>query len=110
MSQRDEQWIADILEAARAISAFLEGIDQEAFLASDLIQSAVLNKLTIIGEAANQVSPELKAQLPDVPWRPIIGFRNIIVHAYFQINWDTVWVAASERAPELVLKLGGEQP
>ena len=48
------------------------------------------------------MGPKTKAIAPDVPWQKIAGFRNIAVHAYFSINWDTVWVAATVNAPELL--------
>jgi uncharacterized protein with HEPN domain len=105
---RDEHYLADLLEAARAIGGFLSGVEKDAFLASDLLQSAVLHKLTIIGEAANRLTPEFRARHPEVPWRNIVAFRNIIVHAYFSIDWDIAWSAAMERVPELVELLSDE--
>jgi len=103
---RDEHWLADIRETGTSIEGFLAGVDKSAFLASDLVRSAVLHKLTIVGEAANRLTPELRARYPHLPWREIIGFRNIIVHAYFTIDWDVVWKAATESLPELVALLG----
>jgi uncharacterized protein with HEPN domain len=99
---RDEHWLGDIRDAATAISGFLTGLDKDAFLASDLVRSAVLHKLTIVGEAANRLTPELKAAYPQVPWRETIGFRNVIVHAYFTVDWDVVWRAATKSLPALV--------
>jgi uncharacterized protein with HEPN domain len=106
---RDEHYLADLLEAASAIKGFLSGVEKDAFLASDLLQSAVLHKLTIIGEAANRLTPEFRAGHPEVPWRNIVAFRNIIVHAYFTIDWDIAWNAATVRVPELVEQLGADR-
>ena len=96
--RRDRLYLDDIVEAAEAISHFLDGITENAFLASDLLQSAVLQKLTIIGEAAARLSPEFKADNPGIPWSDIAAFRNIAVHAYFSVQWPIVWVAATEEA------------
>ena len=105
--RRDDLYVADIYKAAAAIELFLRDISQETFLLekSDLIQSAVLQKLTIVGEAAARISDDLKTQSPDIPWRHIIGLRNIAVHAYFSIDWQIVWAAAEDDVPELVTKL-----
>ena len=66
-----------------------------------MLRSAVVQKLAIIGEAAARVSEDLKARHAEVPWPKIITFRNILVHAYFGIDWDVVWRAARNRCPVL---------
>jgi uncharacterized protein with HEPN domain len=57
--------------------------------------------LTIIGEAAGRVSPATRSQAPQVPWPQIVAFRNILVHAYFGIDWERVGRAAKHRCPVL---------
>ena len=71
------------------------------FLTNDLIRSAVLQKLTIIGEAASKLPSSFYDHHPEIPWRDITGFRNIAVHAYFAVEWPIVWVAATSDAPVL---------
>ena len=100
-SMRHERlYLADIIEAADGIAGFLRGCDREQFEASDLIRSAVLHKLTIIGEAASKCS-QARVGHPDIPWKQIIGFRNILVHHYFGTDWDVVWEAATNHVPQL---------
>ncbi len=99
---RNALYLADILAAAASINSFLGGVEKIEFLSSDLLQSAVLQKISIIGEAATRLTPELKAGHPEVPWKPIIGFRNIAVHAYFTIDWERVWDTATIDVPALV--------
>ena len=99
--RRDRLYLDDIVEAADAINHFLDGIAEDAFLASDLLQSAVLQKLSIIGEAAARLSPEFKTRESHIPWSDIAAFRNIAVHAYFSVQWPIVWVAATEEAAML---------
>ncbi|MEK7404872.1 MAG: HepT-like ribonuclease domain-containing protein [Acidobacteriota bacterium] len=65
------------------------------------MRSAVVGKLTIIGEAAARVTEELRARHPEVPWSMVVAFRNILVHAYFGIDWSIVWLAAGKQCPEL---------
>jgi uncharacterized protein with HEPN domain len=66
-----------------------------------MMQSAVLQKLSVIGEAASRLPKEFTRQFPEIPWVDIVGFRNIAVHEYFAIRWDIVWVAATEETPIL---------
>ncbi|HEY3329456.1 MAG TPA: HepT-like ribonuclease domain-containing protein [Capsulimonadaceae bacterium] len=110
--RRDELYITDIFKAARAISRFIGGMDNAQFLnpAEDLIQSAILQKLTIIGEASARLTDEFKHRAPDIEWRKIIGLRNVAVHAYFTIDWHVVWSAATEDVPALVNTLRSVEP
>lgn len=96
---REAQYLADIVRASEHIASFLVGVDPEAFLASELIRSAVLQKLSVIGEAAARISPERRAAHPEVPWRAIIGMRNLAVHAYFALDWSVVWETATGDVP-----------
>jgi uncharacterized protein with HEPN domain len=99
--RRDELFLADMVAAADAISAFVAGSNEAEFIANDLLRSAVLQKLTVIGEAAARLSDGLKQQDPTVPWRDIVAFRNIAVHRYFGIDWSIVWIAATSDVPTL---------
>ena len=94
-------YLTDIVEAADHIAEFIAGTDFRAFQQSEMLRSAVVQKLAIIGEAAARVSEELKTRQPHVPWPRIVAFRNILIHAYFGIDWDVVWRAAKNRCPVL---------
>lgn len=97
----DETFLRDIVDAADAIQDFLSGISQEEFLGDDLLRSAILHKLTVIGEAAARLSPPFKAAHAHVPWRDIADFRNVVVHAYFNVDWGIVWTTATDEVPAL---------
>jgi uncharacterized protein with HEPN domain len=99
--RRDVLYLADMIEAADAIARFVAGVEQESFLSNELLQSAVLHKLTIIGEAAARLSSQFRRRHPEIEWADIIGFRNIAVHAYFSVDWSIVWFAATKDAPDL---------
>jgi uncharacterized protein with HEPN domain len=99
--RREELYLSDIVEAADAIAAFLSGCSRDAFLQDDLLRSAVLHKLTIIGEAAARVALDFRERHPQIEWSGIVGFRNIAVHAYFAVDWSIVWVAATQETPQL---------
>ena len=99
--QRERLYLADIVEAADAIARFIAGIEEEQFVSNDLVRSAVLHKLTVIGEAVRQLPPELRSRHPVVPWRSVVAFRNIAVHAYFSVDWSIVWSTATHDVPIL---------
>ena len=92
-------FLEDIVSAADAITEFIES--QESFEANRMLRSAVVHQLTIIGEASARLSPELRERHPNIPWSDIKGFRNIVVHNYFGIDWSEVWRAATRDVPVL---------
>ncbi len=103
--RREQLYLVDIVGAAQAIARFLKGVTRESFLSDDLVQSAVLQKLMIIGEAAARLPAEFKALHSDVPWADMIGFRNVAIHGYFTMKWSIVWTIAAQQAPDLRRKV-----
>ena len=99
--RRERLYLGDILAAADAIAGFIQGQDLERFRVNLQLRSAVGHQLMIIGEAVAHLSPELRESHPGIPWLDIRGFRNIIVHNYFGIDWEEVWRAAARDVPVL---------
>ena len=103
----DYLYLLDIVAAADSIERFLSDFDEDtSFLVDELHQSAVLQKLIVIGEAAARISPETREKHDSVPWLDIIGFRNIAVHAYFSVDWGIVWTTATRAVPTLREQIG----
>ena len=99
--RREHLYLQDILEACDMIQAFLEGLDASTFLASELHKAAILQKLTVIGEAAARLPQVFREAHPQVEWRDIVAFHNIAVHAYFAVQWNIVWATANDDVPVL---------
>jgi len=97
----EKLYLTDIVEAAQSIERFIAGEDFDEFEHNEMMNSAVLQKLAVIGEAASHLPKKFTARFPEVPWADIVSFRNIAVHEYFAIRWDIAWVAASEEVPVL---------
>lgn len=97
----EKLYLTDIVEAAQAIARFIMGENYYEFEQNEMMNSAVLQKLTVIGEAASRLRKEFTSRFPEIPWVDIIGFRSIAVHEYFAIRWDIAWVAATEEVPVL---------
>lgn len=100
--RREELYLVDLVEACRAVARFIDGMDEAAFQGSELHQSAVLQKLTVIGEAAARLSKDFCTRHPEIEWRDIVAFRNIAVHAYFSVDWSIVWATAVHDLPPLL--------
>ena len=105
--RRDDLYLNDIVEAADHIATFLGQTDFDGFRQSELVRSAVVQKLAIIGEAAARISEEVKCRYPQIPWPQIVAFRNILIHAYFGIDWNEVWKAAQVDCPALRGQIAG---
>jgi uncharacterized protein with HEPN domain len=88
--RREKLYLGDIAQATEEIQEFLAGVSKESFLSNNMLRSAVLNKLTIIGEAAARLGKDFKAAHSDFKWEDIVAFRNIAVHAYFAVDWSLV--------------------
>ncbi len=99
--RRERLFLTDIVDSADAISRFLAGRDRETFLADDLVRSAVLHKLAVIGEAAARLPQTFRSAHDGVPWSDVVAFRNIVVHSYFAVDWAIVWTTATRDVPDL---------
>ncbi len=94
-------YLRDILAAMIAVQAFVEEMDFETFIADDKTASAVIYKLESIGEAAKNVSEEIRQQYPQVPWRQLIGIRDKLIREYFAVDYSVVWKTVENRIPSL---------
>jgi uncharacterized protein with HEPN domain len=99
--RNDRLYLADTLAAADSIQEFLRDVSPEQFAARDLLRSAVLQKLIVIGEGAANVTAATRDRSGDVPWRKIVAFRSLAVHRYFNVDWSIVWTTATTDVVEL---------
>jgi uncharacterized protein with HEPN domain len=103
--RRDSSFLKDVQDAAGKIESTIAATSENSFLADEVSQAAVLHHLTVIGEAINRLSPEVRNNHPEVPWRQIVSVRNRIVHAYFDLDWKILWIAATEDVPALRVQI-----
>jgi len=66
---------------------------------------AILRNLEVIGEAASQVPLAFRERHPEMPWRQIVGLRNVVVHRYFAVDPETVWTIVTDQLPSLLPRL-----
>ncbi len=85
----------------------VEKIDQvaqegrEAFLQEFRLHDSVIRNFEIIGEATKHLSEESKALQPQIPWKDVAGFRDILIHQYFGIDLEEVWRIIDQSLPAL---------
>ena len=105
MPRDDSAYLLDMLLAARDGLSFTEGLSYDDFARDRRTQLSVLKAVEIVGEAAAHVSEDTMQAHPAIPWREIVGMRNRLVHAYFDIDLRLVWDTACDDLPELIARL-----
>ncbi len=97
-------YLTHILECVERIELYTKD-GKEEFLASIQIQDSVYRNFEIIGEASKRVSIEMKTISPEVPWKDIAGFRDVLIHQYDGIDPNEVWAVIAEYLPGLKVSL-----
>lgn len=101
----DKVRLHHIMDAIHEIETYLAEASYKQFLENSEKRFATIKQIEIIGEACNALTDELKSNYPLVPWKAIIGFRNISIHEYFGVNIMLVWEIAKNDLPELKEKM-----
>jgi len=105
MQKDDEVRLRHILDAARQALDFARDETRASLDKDRKLEFALVKAIEIVGEAASQVSTESRENLPQIPWSNIIGMRNRLIHAYFDINLDILWKTITEELPPLIAEL-----
>jgi uncharacterized protein with HEPN domain len=95
----------DMRKYSLEIAEIIQGVPHANFIENKTIRYAIERLLLIIGEAANHVSKEFQASHPEIEWAQIIGLRNVLAHEYGEVKMDKIYLAATNRIPELLEKL-----
>lgn len=103
--ERDAAHLWDMLQAAKKIRTYTEGISYEEYLDRPMTRDAVERNLGTIGEAARRLSVSFRGAHAAIPWRKIIGLRNVVVHEYDNLDHQEIWLLVTQRIPELTEQL-----
>ena len=104
---RNVQRLLHMLKGIKRLNEMLEGVLKEEFLDDLRLQDASAFDISTIGEAAANVTEEFKNAHPEIPWNQMRGLRNRLVHIfdYEQIDYDIIWIVATEELPALEPKI-----
>jgi uncharacterized protein with HEPN domain len=94
-------YLHDMLDHVQKAERFLAGVDFDTFCANDEKILAVVRALEIIGEAARHLPESMQQRYAEVPWRNIIGMRNVLIHRYFGVDLEVVWETVQRDLPPL---------
>jgi uncharacterized protein with HEPN domain len=102
MSKRDvKAFLYDILESANDVIEFTKDIGYNEFINNKMIRYAVIRALEIIGEASRYINNDFREKYPNVPWKEMVGLRNILIHKYFGIDYILLWKIVKEDIPKI---------
>ena len=104
----DETRLRHMLDYSRKLIEFTQDKSQADLESDEMLSLAVVRLIEIVGEAAANISAEKRSKLSQIPWPQIVGMRNRIVHAYFDVNYSVVWDTVTMNIPALVVELEAE--
>ncbi len=101
----DRVRLRHMLDAARQALAFVEGRSRADLDDDPMLLLALTRAVEIVGEAAGRVTEEGRRACPGLPWPEMMGMRNRLVHAYFDVDHDVLWTTVVDRLPGLCAEL-----
>ena len=101
MEQDDLVYLEDIKEAINYINEYVSGLSQHDFASQKIVQDAVVRQLEIIGEATKRLSTSIRQENQQIPWKKMAGMRDRLIHGYFDVNVEEVWLTVQRDLPEL---------
>jgi uncharacterized protein with HEPN domain len=100
--KRDAAYLWNVMEAGREIQDFTSGVSFDEYVVHRLLPSAVERQFEKLGEAARKVSPSFRSEHPEIPWRRMVGLRNILTHRYYAIDHVQIWTIIHDVLPSVL--------
>jgi uncharacterized protein with HEPN domain len=94
---RDEMiYLRHILDAINVVEEYLQGVNEAQFNQTRLLQDGVIRQIEIVGEAVRHISKDIRRTYPEIPWQDVAGMRDKLIHDYFGVDIEKVWLTAQE--------------
>jgi len=100
MNRSAELFIRDILEYMERSEEHLKELSFEEFLHDNKTCDAIIRCIEVIGEATKNVPASIRDKYPSIPWRNMAGMRDKIIHGYFVVDFEEVWLVVKEEVPK----------
>lgn len=101
MKKDTKIFLEHILESINLIEEYMQDKTKTEFLETNQLQDAVIRRIEIIGEAVKNIPDDIKEKYKDIPWRNIMGMRDILIHQYFGVDLELTWEVINNNIPEL---------
>jgi uncharacterized protein with HEPN domain len=101
MTRNVSLYIKDMVQNMQDAEEFVRGFSYGQFADDKRTFNAVVRSLEVIGEAAKNIPDEIRRGYPSVPWKEMAGMRDKVIHFYFGVNKEAVWIAVKERIPAI---------
>ena len=94
-----------IINSINLLEEYIQDLKYQDFVNNYEKQDAVIRRLEIMGEAIRNIPEEFLDNYPEIPWRDIVDFRNVLIHEYFDVNIERVWETIQKDIPEFKTKI-----
>ncbi len=94
-------YLNDILEYMERAEAHVKGMSFAQFSTDLKSCDATIRCIEVIGEATKRIPEEIREKNPSIPWRDMAAMRDRIIHGYFTVELESVWIAIKEEIPKL---------
>jgi uncharacterized protein with HEPN domain len=106
MKKDSSIFLVHIMECIESIEEYTKNMGKEDFLGDKKTQDAVIRNLEVIGEAVKNIPKSFRDNNPDIPWKEIAGFRDVLIHMYFEVDVDSVFGVLRKDIPRLKRMVG----
>jgi len=101
MTRTVDLYVKDIIQNMVDAEEFIQGLSYETFISDKKTFNAVVRSIEVIGEATKSIPESIRSRYPDIPWKEMAGMRDKLIHFYFGVDREAVWLTVKERIPAI---------
>ena len=105
MNKRNRKVLLKIIEESAALAKLLHEIDEQTFLADDEKMRATCMTIINIGELAKNLDDGFRKNYDHIPWKDMVGLRDVSAHGYFTLRMPDIWIFATEEFPTYAMQI-----